>query len=277
MDTLSDLFDQFKRRFSNPLIFSFLTSWVVFNWEVLIALFWNNSTIPGVPEDLIRYIGGTLTFWKSLIYPLLGAIAYTALIKNLISGLNTWATKWGGNWVLSISKDAKIPISKYIKIRDAYEQRSKELEEVITKEMSTQAQLLDLQSELQRAKKDLVEKNTELLNSRDQISKLTNPSILKGRWKRETRPESSVVVENIEVTNTSVVFVHDGVMSFQRYQINDFIYSQLDNRMQFTLVKLNDSKIEGYAANVLELKFNDWVGWEYSNDTRYEVRYEKVR
>lgn len=40
MDKISEILNSVKERVSNPLIFSFLASWLVYNWKIPVALIW---------------------------------------------------------------------------------------------------------------------------------------------------------------------------------------------------------------------------------------------
>jgi len=187
MEKLKDILANIKERFSNPLIFSFICSWLIINWRITIAVIWhdNSQVEKAGSKSIYDFVGDHINLWDSLIHPLIFAIAYTLvmpIIRNLIRALQSWATKWGENWSLEITKGMKIPFEKYLRFREEYEKRGKILEEVITKE-SVNLTLYDkAKTELLESKNLNNEMKQQVNEANELVSNLFNEKILNGYW-----------------------------------------------------------------------------------------------
>src|SRR5207302_5085956 len=95
MEKISDFFKELKERISSPLFFSFIVSWLIWNWRIPVALLFYK------PSDLIAdgYKSYFDVIEKDLhtnyifCYPLLSAIGYTLLyplLRSCIEALNTF-------------------------------------------------------------------------------------------------------------------------------------------------------------------------------------------
>jgi hypothetical protein len=76
-DFISNLFKASNERLKNPLIFSFLLSWLAFNWQPIFTLLLSNKKI----EDRISYISENFNEIQfNLFYPLIFSIGYVLLL-----------------------------------------------------------------------------------------------------------------------------------------------------------------------------------------------------
>lgn len=137
MENISEFIKNFRERLASPFFFSFIVAWIFLNWKVTVALLWYNSDLYPKNGDLISYIESNTSNWSSIIFPLLSAILYTGFLKNLVAAFVTWASRWGGNLNLNISKESKVPMSKFLTYRNLYIQTNKHLEKVIEDEGKT--------------------------------------------------------------------------------------------------------------------------------------------
>ncbi|MFZ5999841.1 MAG: hypothetical protein ACOYW3_04980 [Bacteroidota bacterium] len=134
---LNDFVKGIKERLSSPFFFSFVLAWIFFNWRITIALLWYNSDLYATKDSLIEFIETNTSNTQSIFLPLLSAILYTGLFRNLVSALVAFTTKWGEDWNLNILKDSKVPMNKFLTYRSLYTRTSKELEKVIEDERKT--------------------------------------------------------------------------------------------------------------------------------------------
>lgn len=279
MEKLSEILSNLKDRFSSPLIFSFLVSWLVINWKIPIALLWHNSDgIQGVQVDLINYLSGLTDFCHSIVIPLIFALGYTFLgpiIHNGISAFNTWNERWGNSVNLSISKGSKVPFSKYFSFKEEYDKRSKMLEEIISEENTTLTQLSEAQSNILAKDQEINQLKTEIANYKDATNKLSNTEVINGNWKRKVKTAiGSGEVQTLEI-NQSNVFVREGVNFEHKYQINSFTYIAQIRSVRFMLLSIKPEQSGFYSFEDLEIRGDEMVGWEYKTGSRSEVIYSR--
>ncbi|HMJ70348.1 MAG TPA: hypothetical protein VK508_15695 [Cyclobacteriaceae bacterium] len=276
MEKLTDLFVNLKDRFTSPLIFSFLISWLVVNWQIPVALFWyNGNSQTGVQLELMSYVSNTLDAFGSFLLPLILAIAYTILnpiLRNWISAFYTWNTRWGETWNLSISKGSKVVISKYLSLRKDYVERTKILDEIISRESSTQERLNETESALLSSRNEMNKVSEELSNYRRIRDNLYNIDVIRGNWKRVVVGALNEQSENIEINGTNVS-IRDGVKFDQKYQINSFTYNVEGRTVRFMLLLIKEANMPFYSFEDLELRHDEMVGHEYKTGSRSEVRY----
>ncbi|HMG66143.1 MAG TPA: hypothetical protein VK588_00600 [Chitinophagaceae bacterium] len=187
MEKLKELWSNIRDRLTNPLVFSFLCSWIVFNWKIVIALLWyDTSQIQKAGfTTIFDFVSKTINDQDSFWHPLFFAVGYTVfmpLVKNLIRALYSWMSKWGENWNLKIMRGGKIPIEKFFRLRDDYDKRTTLLESIISKETqltteynSVKTELLEAQSSENNLKQQLIEQNTTASRSKD-------VTLLNGHW-----------------------------------------------------------------------------------------------
>lgn len=264
MEKLKDIFNNIKDRFSNPLIFSFICSWLVINWPITIALVWYDSAEIQKTgcSSIFEFISDQLKKEGSFSKPIGFALAYTLLmptIKNLIRALYSWTAKWGDNWNLEISKGVKIPFEKYLKFREDYDKRSKILEDVIAKENEFANNYNSLNTELLQAKakiNDLTQQQTESNNFYNQLN---NVSILNGYW---TNKYSDTL--NKELSGSEEVFISDGkyylVEKFgekkHAFNIKNFQFNSRTKTIFFIKENVTQDKNIKNVGNVTVLKNN---------------------
>lgn len=99
-NSLSNIFKDLKGRISSPFFFSFLLSWLVFNWQIIIALLFykHNEVLLDGYSSYINLIKENSYHGNSFWYPLLAALSYTLIypiIKNGFDAFRTWVKTWG--------------------------------------------------------------------------------------------------------------------------------------------------------------------------------------
>lgn len=167
---VDNFFRNVKERLASPFFFSFIISWIFWNWKVSVSLLWYEEKHYPNQGDLIRFIDANTSNWYSLILPLASALLYTAIIKNGVSALVTWASVKGEQWDLWISKDTSVPMAKFITYRNLFQKSNEQLSNIINDE-SRKIEEFD----------KLVAEKTELMNKVN-ISQASN-SVLDERLK----------------------------------------------------------------------------------------------
>jgi hypothetical protein len=92
MDTLKEIWISLAERFKNPLLYSFIISWVFINYKLPIVVFSDASYVEKISfiDDYFRSLQGA-TIWDFLCLPFLYSIFYVFLMPA-ISLLSTYAT-----------------------------------------------------------------------------------------------------------------------------------------------------------------------------------------
>ena len=135
MEKVSEILNNIKDRLSNPLIFSFICSWLVYNWEISVALIWyDNKQIKACGcNSIFDFIQHQLSREGSFRYPLIFAICYTFLIPLIKSGIKlfyTWISKLTDEKEIGILKNASISYEKFLSLRKKYDKKIFELVEI---------------------------------------------------------------------------------------------------------------------------------------------------
>ncbi len=291
MEKFKDVFNNLKDRFTNPLIFSFVCSWIIINWEITVALIWYDiKQIERTGCDSIFcFIRYNINISDCLWHPLLFAIAYTLLIpfiKNLIKALYSWTTKWGEDWNIKISKDGKIPVEKYLKLRENYLVKIKTIEDIISSENKTLEEYNELNNELQKMKAREIELQQKNNTNESFISNLYNVNILNGFWTntfKDNIPNSKLDgSEEIEISNGAYFIIGNFNKKIQVFRIIHFYYDNKNKTMFFIKERINQEKaIENndlkFNVNVLRLENDTLIGHENGTiSIQYKRKQENI-
>ncbi|OFY84532.1 MAG: hypothetical protein A3F72_14095 [Bacteroidetes bacterium RIFCSPLOWO2_12_FULL_35_15] len=190
MEKITGIFTHFKERFANPLIFSFFCSWLIINWEIVIAVMWHDARQLEIEKyySIFEFLKVKINKWDSLIYPFFSAVIYTVAIPFVRVGvtvLQAVASKLSEKWEIGILGGSKISMDKYLSIREDYIKRTKLLEEEIEKENeyknnfeNIKTKNLQLETDLTSSKLLENENQKEIEDLEKNISDL-KPTILK--------------------------------------------------------------------------------------------------
>lgn len=282
MNNMKDILRGIKDRLSSPLIFSFLLSWLIFNWEITVALLWYDVAYLKIEGNtLIDFIRARINPFDSFYYPLIFALAYTLLsppIKVLISAFNTWISKKGENWNVQISKGAKVPIEKFLTLRENFEKRSAILEDAISKESTTLEDLEKLNTAFLQTREEQNRMMTQISDLRAITDNIYRSDILNGPWIRTVyRALGNEQIENIQIHNGRVSVTENG-QKIDKYQIEHFMYDSNSNRMHFALHLIEKDGSHGsalYAFDNLNFEHKHLIGNEYSSGGSARVTYTK--
>lgn len=104
MDPLKDFFDNLKERASNPFLVSFLISWIVFNWPIVIGLlFYSQAELAATEyKSYIGLIHTETDNWRMIWGPLSFAFVYTFVFQFLIQ-----AIKLFNDWIVSFRRNLR--------------------------------------------------------------------------------------------------------------------------------------------------------------------------
>lgn len=283
MEKISSILDNVKERLKSPLIFSFIISWIFVNWKISVALIWYDPPKNSQGHlSLIDFISSQINLCNSIIWPTTLAIAYTSLspiIKNCINALYTWASKWGDNWSLEISKESKVSMEKFISLHQSLAVKSNQLQDLFDKESKTNEVLDQTRDALLDEKQKHQKAQEQLAELRNVVDSLYRTNILDGNWKKTSKNETGDQLNDEVLQITNATFHFRGSGRQDQYQIHNFIFDIKIRSLQFVLSKVSrspgDNKTE-YAFQVLTFESEDYfTGWEYKQGGRFQIEYKR--
>ncbi|MES2773399.1 MAG: hypothetical protein V4722_04405 [Bacteroidota bacterium] len=244
MDKLSDFFKELKERASNPLFFSFLISWPIFNWKVVIALLFEKLPLDG-HNSYTSFIAKQVTTWSGLVGPVLVALAYTfafPFLRNIIFAFSTWIKSWGNAWNIRMSKESSVSMHKYVELRNTYEQRTKLLEVVIKQESQHLQENEGLRNQVLEAKNGY----NEVLGTLQKWLLFNDIKFLDGTWELTYSGNNE---ENIRVTKLTIktgnILRSNAIDTLsERRLIEGFCYNLSTNQMSFIITISMEKKFD---------------------------------
>lgn len=144
----------FVKRFSQPIILSFILAWIFWNWEIVVALIWYNqetmTKLPNGKTNYVDYINSLKDPWKLYWGPLISAFAYpfAVLIAN---NFNAAVRRLDSRLFFWISRGSSVPTAMYLDAQDDIEQQERRISRFITEETTLRARLTALEEENLRA------------------------------------------------------------------------------------------------------------------------------
>jgi hypothetical protein len=276
MEKLSDFFKTIKDRLSNPLIASFLISWLIINWKIVIGVILYKITdlhLDGYVSylDLVsKNIDTTNIFY----HPLIVALIYTFIfpfIRNLIYAFNTWIIAWGNKLNLNLSKKSKVSMTKYLELRETYEGRTKLLEKILDQESDYINENEKIKSEilvLRGEKNDAIQ---DLHSLKEKLQSSTDSSILNGEWEFLHTGTDKAITNKWYIMNGVVDFIDNSTSEKKAYIKNFFNY---ENRhiSFFISVDMNGGQI--YRYYYLDLLANGKI-LRGREDEKFTVEFRK--
>lgn len=269
MDKFSDFFKDLKERISSPLISSFIFSWLVFNWQIVIALFKYEVKSLSLKDyqAYVDYICSLINKYDCFWHPLAVAFGYALLYPFLRNGIqiaDAWFKAWGNHYKLMASKTNKVSIEKYIQLRETYKQRSDLLQEVLDKESITiqkNETLVNQNSELKSKTNGL---ESDIVAKNEKISELENRIfILVQKIESDTIRLSKYSEKDEAEKNRNLVESLNGKWTKKEYIKGKEDSLEVDEKMRF-----EDGKVFYIDKDGIETPAFQIVSYEYNNISR---------
>jgi hypothetical protein len=251
MEKITDLFKDIKDRLNNPFFSSFLISWAIINWKILLVLiFYKQSDLKSDYYlsylDFIQVNGSLLKcFWA----PVISGLAYTFIFpafRNVILAASAWYKTWGTDWNLKISKAGQIPVTKYISLRKEYQDRTLELVNVIKGDNDIVLKNADLTAKTEALQLELSKQEYEFNQRISDLNAFNSIERIKGKWHIVMSAVSgsspySVSSTHIFISKNSIVIYTDGITI-----LNFKVLSSLGNLNYLALILeiSNDNEID---------------------------------
>ena len=278
METIKDFFKNINYRLSSPFIFSFVISWLFFNWQIPVSLFFYNHNLSQVEclQEYLDFIGKNINFCNSLLFPIFGALFYTFIypyINKFIKDFHTEREVAAEKSELKIREGSSIPIDKYLSLRDSLVKKQQQLELIIKAESATQSNLENKINEV----------NTLSIENKEQRDRLGKAQIDLAKYeemkKEFSEPENlesffsgdwicEFFIDNGELTN-DITFESFNIDN-NKYVVKgktEFKINYIQNVKFLNTLKFNKepTAIPNKGNNIVTItKINDylWVGLE---------------
>jgi hypothetical protein len=246
MEKLSETFENIKERFSNPLIFSFIVSWLICNWQITLTLAWHD-----LDEVKLMGFNNTYQFLRFQLchnhdykHPILIAIIYTIALpylRNFIRLINASSELLGNKWTLLINKGASVPFEEYYKLDLKTKERENTLSEMIQSagKLNHEINTLNL-TILDNSEK--IKKLTHDLSAKDSILfQLEDKSILDGYWvlRYENNLKEHLPQQLLFRSNKIFHFIEGE--KYPKYTIRHFYHNIQSKQLHFIAVEIEDN------------------------------------
>ncbi|MCZ8196717.1 MAG: hypothetical protein O9267_03810 [Flavobacterium sp.] len=240
-EKLKDVYENIKDRLSNPLIFSFISSWLICNWRIPVALIWyDKSQFSGCGcNTIFDYIELTYAKYGNTWLPVLIAFGYTLLIpfiKNAIRIVSAQAQKWGEEKEIKILDGSKIGIDKYLTLRESYLEKTKRLEEIISSESKYIVELDAKSKEIDELKLNNDSLNERINEANDFLLNYKDAKVLNGKWffKRFNEKNQLSIEEKYNIVENQIqVKQKNGNDFYLKYNIIFYYHIVREKRIQF--------------------------------------------
>lgn len=283
MEKANEFFKNLKDRLSNPLVFSFIISWLVSNWEIVVALVWHdNKQIENEGcRSVFEFISQKLNWLQSFIIPFSVALAYTFLmpvIRVWINALYTKIDKWSEDWKLEILKGGKISIDKYLQLKANLDKRSKILEEVISSESTYINNSNELSTELYTLKNTLNETTSKLNTANTFIKELQDWKIIDGAWQNNYEiNDFKKGTESIYIENGKYYIINSIGIKEYKFDIRNFYFDNRNQNIFFVKEVVSEEKTsrkesEHYNINRLHFENKDLLVGTENGTTKIAYR-----
>lgn len=144
-----DALKPFLNRIAQPVILSFCISWILWNWEVVIALLWYDAeTIKATNSSThMEYIKLHANGWKNYVLPLSFALFFLP-VRYGVNWLNAFFRTKERSHVLQVTGTGKMSTLRFLELKKSYDDRIASISEFIDKEADIQKKLNEAESEL---------------------------------------------------------------------------------------------------------------------------------
>jgi hypothetical protein len=282
MEKITDLFKDIKDRLNNPFFSSFLISWVIINWKILLVLiFYKQSDLKSdYYLSYLDFIEVNGSWWRCFWAPTLSGLTYTFIFpafRNVILATSAWYKTWGTDWNLKISKAGQVPVTKYISLRKKYQDRTLELVNVIKGENDIVLKNAELTTRNETLQLALSEKDYEFKQQLSDLSKINSIERIIGKW----HIVMSLVHNNSPYRVSSVdVFISKKsivIFSDQISILNFTVLSSLGNSNYIALILEDENEEEAFRKEMWFVSIqNDNELW-IDNNKKDHFKVEKVK
>ncbi len=187
-ENITDLYESVKERLTSPLIFSFIVSWLIVNWQITVALLWydpiqiNASGYKSIFDFILAKSSWAYWFW----WPLGVALFYSfgmQVISGSIKLYRAWVSVKIDHFYYKITKVAVVPKTEFDKMKstllleiDAHRDRVDTMRKMGDKNDELRIENSKLTTQIEG-----LTKSHQSLSTRSQL--IENTEFIQGYWK----------------------------------------------------------------------------------------------
>lgn len=273
MEELKDFFKELRSRLNNPIIASYLISWIIINWQIPMYLFFykqNELKLDGFlsyRQAILKNINLT----SNLFIPLGVAIIYTIFFPYIRAWIKEYQIKINTasqDKIIDITSNAKTYLSKITEIETAHQLKEQEHKIIVSRLENRDRENDRLLNELERTKVEL----DNISNERNNLKEYSNSNqksnsidYINGRWKFTNSSDNNSEIWNI---NNGEVIINDE----HRYNIIDVISDLSRNKLCISYQRVNNVEIYSFVLNV----FGNKEGMTGSNNYGQAVNIKQL-
>lgn len=269
MSEFKDFLDQLKVRLTNPLIFSFLISWMVIHWQIILGAFYlTQDDLKALKySNFLDFVAANIDWCNGFWKPLFWALVYTFLspiVRLGIQYFNTWITKIGNARIRKVAQGGYIQYDLYDSLLEEVKGQRNRFEETVQQNNKLNEEANSLANQLFNLKKEKEKLFEEKYELSQKYNSVFDKSILNGKWKR-------TIYQNGVIHKTDEIKIYDGQIEIKQsdntyyksaYMNNFFIDSH--NHINFVEV------INGNIATQQESKYNFVSSLQDSGSNRFQ-------
>jgi len=243
MDTIKDFFAELKDRASNPLITSFVISWLFVNWPITIGLLFytqKDLKLDGI-KSYYNLILSYSNLYYNLLIPLGFALFYTLAfpyIRAWIKLLHAKISSKNESDILDATKGGYMPVAKYIKDKNKLTETIEQLTDLIDGESHLTIENAELKVKTEKLEADIViaSNKVEKVEERNtDLARISHESHLYGFWQLLlTQMNGYTVIQTWEVGQGNITMNFKYSHKIVNYVMNpisqEVILRILDNR-----------------------------------------------
>lgn len=287
-DSIDELLTSLRERFTNPLVFAFICSWIAWNWRVVVVLLWTNSA-NDLNVSIVQYIEDHIEPYRSLGYPLATAallVLALPVTRALIQIFTAYVNRRGTDSVLAIKGEGGVSVRNYIRLRQDFQARTTLLENVLKQEQTTQEEAQKTKTALLTMEVKASETTNQLAIANNIVYRMRDMKILNGWWRNDYEDTVKKIkgseIFRIENGKYIIVDVVAARPQNERHMFNivGFSYYLPQKEMYFVKELTQEQKrlrdpAEHISFNSLQFDSNESVLTGTENGTTL-VRYTRV-
>lgn len=231
----------FLQRVAQPVILSFCISWILWNWEIVVALLWYDAKTISATKSAthMEYIKLHANGWKNYGLPLFFALLYLPT-RYGVNWLNAFFRTKERDHVLQVKGTGKMSTLRFLELKKSYDDRIAQISKFIDDEAKLQTdlnititerdelkkELFELKASYNKLNIDLESKNTMYQNAINQILFYEEKSSIESIFGTYQFELYELVADNKERSSITMYTVSKGVATI--YMANNV------GRIEFT-------------------------------------------